>query len=156
MVGELTDLLLIIFVALVLWLVGLSYAYWRLLNHYKKIAKKSGGGDLLQAINEILKNEEKNRLEIKKTKDAISRIEEENLVHLQKLGVVRFNPFGETGGELSFSICLLNGMSNGFILTALHARERTRVYLKTVEKGKSKHELSVEEQKALSQAQKTI
>jgi len=68
--------------------------------------------------------------------------------------MVRFNPFLETGGDQSFAIALLDGNLDGIIITGLHTRETTRLYIKTVEKGKSRLELSKEEKEALSNALK--
>ena len=64
--------------------------------------------------------------------------------------MVRFNPFSEMGGDHSFSVALLDGHDTGIIITGLHTRERTRVYIKPVNKGKSEYDLSKEELKALT------
>ena len=58
------------------------------------------------------------------------------------------------GGDHSFSVALLNGKGTGIIITGLHTRERTRVYVKDIKQGKSEVELSQEEKKALRLAQK--
>jgi hypothetical protein len=67
----------------------------------------------------------------------------------QKMGMVRYNPFKDTGGNQSFSLALLDLDDNGFIITSIHGREVNRVYAKSVEKGKSAHNLSAEEEEAL-------
>jgi hypothetical protein len=63
--------------------------------------------------------------------------------------LVKYNPFNESGGDHSFSLALLDGNKNGIIITSLHTRERTRLYIKDVVLGKTKITLSKEEQKAL-------
>jgi len=153
-VGELVDLLPIILVAVVLWLSGLSYTFWRLLDHYRKLTQKANGGNLVNAIETLIKVEEKNSDELGKLQGKLASILKQGVLPIQKVGLVRFNPFDETGGDQSFSLCLLNGADSGFVLTALHTRDRTRVYTKPVDKGKSKYELSREEEKALKEAQK--
>lgn len=70
----------------------------------------------------------------------------------QKISVVRFNPFGDTGGDQSFSLAVLDGHDSGYVLTSIHGRQGTRVYLKPIDFGKSKHSLSDEESLAISQA----
>jgi hypothetical protein len=70
----------------------------------------------------------------------------------QKKGMVRYNPFKDTGGNQSFSLALLDLDNNGFILTSIHGREVNRVYAKNIEKGKSAHNLSAEEKEALTLA----
>jgi hypothetical protein len=71
---------------------------------------------------------------------------------VQRVGIVRFNPFEETGGNQSFVVALLDGESNGILLTSLHARAGTRVYLRTVIGGRCDVTLSAEETEALRQA----
>ena len=68
---------------------------------------------------------------------------------IQKVGLVKYNPFNEAGGDHSFSLALLDGNKNGIIITSLHTRERTRLYIKDVVSGKVGLKLSDEEQKAL-------
>lgn len=90
-----------------------------------------------------------NTKEIKNIWSEIGNIKEESKLNIQRVGLVKFNPFNETGGEHSFSLALLDGNKNGIIITSLHTRERTRLYLKDVLKGKTKTDLSGEEKKAL-------
>ena len=71
---------------------------------------------------------------------------------VQRVGIVRFNPFEETGGNQSFVVALLDGDFNGVLLTSLHARAGTRVYLRTVVAGTCDVTLSAEESEALRQA----
>lgn len=75
---------------------------------------------------------------------------------LQKISMVRFNPFGDVGGDQSFSLAMLDGHDSGLIITSIHGRGGTRMYAKPIDLGKSKYSLSVEEKKALSQATKRI
>ncbi len=71
---------------------------------------------------------------------------------LQKVGIVRFNPFQESGGDQSFSVAVLDASNNGFVITSLYGREANRVYAKPVSKGVSSYSLSKEEQEAISKA----
>jgi hypothetical protein len=70
----------------------------------------------------------------------------------QRIGLVRFNPFEETGGNQSFALALLDGAGNGFVVSSLHARAGTRVYAKAISDGRSDGALSAEEAEALQQA----
>jgi hypothetical protein len=71
---------------------------------------------------------------------------------IQKVGVVRFNPFADTGGDQSFAIALLDADGNGVVLSSLHGRADTRIFAKQVHAGRSKHALSDEEQDAIRRA----
>jgi len=74
----------------------------------------------------------------------------------QKISVVRFNPFGDTGGDQSFSLAVLDAHDSGYVLSSIHGRQGTRVYVKPIDFGKSKYQLSTEEEQALSQAAKRV
>lgn len=77
-------------------------------------------------------------------------------VSSQKISIVRFNPFGDTGGDQSFSLAVLDGQNSGYVITSIHSRTGTRVYAKPVDYGESKYQLSAEEEQALAQAAKRI
>jgi len=67
-----------------------------------------------------------------------------------KLGVVRFNPFKDVGGDQSSSLALLNGKNDGLTLSALFTREGARVYTKQITGGVSeKYPLTEEEKEAI-------
>jgi hypothetical protein len=72
---------------------------------------------------------------------------------LQRVGIVRFNPFQDSGGDQSFAIALLDQAGSGVILSSLHGRAETRIFAKEVTNGRSKHALSDEEQQAIRAAQ---
>lgn len=71
---------------------------------------------------------------------------------LQKVGVVRYNPFADTGGDQSFAIALLDPNGNGLVVSSLHSRTETRVFAKPVQGGRSRYPLSDEEQDAIKKA----
>jgi hypothetical protein len=68
---------------------------------------------------------------------------------VQRIGLVRFNPFEETGGNQSFALALTDKKGNGFVVSSLHARAGTRLYAKAVIAGESDSALSAEEAEAL-------
>ena len=101
----------------------------------------------------LLKDVSINRKDINYLKSYCDKIQKEGLLHIQKIGLVRFNPFKDTGGDQSFILSLTDGNDTGVIISGLYSRSGTRWYAKKVVKGKSvEHELSDEEKKALSQA----
>ena len=53
----------------------------------------------------------------------------------QRVGLVRFNPFEDTGGNQSFALALLDAEGNGWVLSSLHARTGTRIYAKAIRGG---------------------
>ena len=72
---------------------------------------------------------------------------------VHKVGLIRFNPFKDIGGDQSFAIAMLDGSETGLVISSLHKREGTRVYAKPVKKGESKrYTLTEEEKKAIKSA----
>lgn len=71
---------------------------------------------------------------------------------LQKVGMVRYNAFPDVGGELSFSLALLDGRDDGVVLSGLYGREESRIYAKPIRNGTSPINLSDEEKEALRRA----
>ena len=69
-----------------------------------------------------------------------------------KIGVVRFNPFNDMGGNQSFIIAMLDNKNNGFVISSLFVKDGNRVYTKTVKQGKSDYVLSKEEIEAINRA----
>jgi hypothetical protein len=71
---------------------------------------------------------------------------------VQRVGLVRFNPFEETGGNQSFALAMTDANGDGFVISSLHARAGTRLYAKSVIAGRSDAALSAEEAEALRMA----
>jgi hypothetical protein len=72
--------------------------------------------------------------------------------HFAKEGLVRFNPFPDTGGNQSFALALLDESDDGVVISSLHSRTGTRIYAKGVLGGKADTSLSAEEQEAIDGA----
>jgi hypothetical protein len=68
---------------------------------------------------------------------------------LQHIGLVRFNPFEDTGSDQSFAIALLDDARDGIVISSLHGRANTRIFAKPVTNGGSGHNLSDEETQAI-------
>ena len=71
---------------------------------------------------------------------------------VQRTGLVRYNPFEDTGGNQSFAVALLDDQGDGVVISSLHARQNTRVYAKAIAGGRSEAALSDEESEALRKA----
>ena len=107
-------------------------------------------------IDEILDRQLKRIDSLTERIDALNKLhrELENLSQrtIQKVAVIRYNPFSDTGGDQSFAIALLDSLGNGVVLSSLHSRTDTRVFAKAVQNGRSKYQLSDEEQDAIKKA----
>jgi len=89
---------------------------------------------------------------LEKTDKELKKLQKESNLFLQKIGIVRYNPFSEVGGDQSFSIALLDKNDDGLVITSLYSREENRVYAKPIKNGESKYVLSSSEKKVLDKA----
>lgn len=138
-----------------IWLGTLTFLLVRVLKTFIRLTKGVSDKDLKVLLEEILS-------EIKKEKEISTGLEKkleelktEGLGSFQKIGLIRYNPFSDTGGNQSFVLALLNGHDDGFVITSLHSRDSTRVFAKPVKEGKEiGFEFSKEEIQAIVSAQK--
>jgi len=150
----LTNFLTIILIGIGIWLLFLTGAFYLVVRHYRRLVKGTKNYDLKKILDKILDGVALNSKNVVRLGKEIRFLEEEGQKHVQRIGLVRFNPFSETGGDHSFSLAVLDGRQSGFVITALHTRERTRVYIKSLREGKTRYELSNEEKKAIVEALK--
>lgn len=87
----------------------------------------------------------------KKISNKLEELKKKNKFSIQRIGIVRFNPFKKSGGDQSFSIALLDEDKNGVVITSLYGREGNRIFAKPIKKGKSEYLLTEEEKKAIEQ-----
>lgn len=78
------------------------------------------------------------------------------LQSFQKIGMVRYDAFDETGDKLSFSLTLLDGKNNGFIISSLAGHNSSRIYAKQVMAGACREALSAEEAQSIDRALNTL
>lgn len=83
----------------------------------------------------------------------LREFKKESLSNIQRVYLKRYNPYQDTGGDMSFSVALLDGRGDGLVMTSLHSRSATRVFAKTIKRGKEDdHELSAEEKEVVDKA----
>lgn len=111
-------------------------------NFFKKIDEPKNLKETLIKLRKLEKN-------LEKVSQELEILKKENKFAIQKVGIVRFNPFSEIGSDQSFSIALLDGKDDGLIITSLYTREGNRVYGKEIKNNESKHLLSKEEEKVI-------
>jgi hypothetical protein len=136
-----------------LWLLILTalclYLYFFLRAFFPQ--RKRGLHKLIETLFEKGEKNEKEQLNIL-TK--ILKLEDEDKTHLQKIGLVHFNPFERMGGEQSYTLAFLNKKDSGVVITFFYTKEGVRVYTKQIIGGKGKGvELSKEEEKAIAKAE---
>ncbi len=103
-------------------------------------------------LKEVFFQLEKINKELEKIKKEIEELKKKNDFNIQKVGMVRFNPFQEIGGNQSFSLALLDANDNGIVITSLYTREGNRIFGKPIKNGASEYLLSEEEKLAIEKA----
>lgn len=125
----------------------------------KKLAFFLQGKDaktLEDTINTIIVDNKAGNAIISRISQEQERQKKDLSLSIKKIGIIRFNPFNNTGGDQSFAIALLNSENSGMIISSLFMREGgTRIYAKPIEKLKSTYQLSKEEEEAISKATNT-
>ncbi len=133
----------IIGVIFFIWLVFLTGIVLKTKAHYNNLISKTRKQKIDEILDELL-------IFNKKAKEDLEIIKKESSLHIQKVGLVRFNPFERTGGEKSFVISFLNYENSGIVINFIYTRDGLRVYSKKVKDGKGEeYNLSEEEKKAI-------
>jgi hypothetical protein len=68
------------------------------------------------------------------------------------LAVVRYDAFGDMGGQLSWSVAMLDDNGNGLVMTSIHGRSDSRTYAKSIAEWDCDQQLSPEEAQAIDLA----
>jgi hypothetical protein len=136
-----------------IWLVILSWVVFKVRKHYFNLISTTKKERLDEILDELLQTDKKLTVDVEDVKKQLKEEIKQSQLHLQKVGLIRFNPFDRIGGEQSFVIALLNKEHTGLIINFIYTREGLRVYTKKVNKGKGdEYELSEEEKKAIEKS----
>ncbi len=140
----------IVIAFLFLWLFGLTFFLFRLRRQYQFFTQGSDAATVHDILTSITKNVDKTQKDLATLLSRFDRMQKDGELHIQKIGLLRFNPFKDTGGEQSFALALVDAHDTGVVVSALYSRSGTRWYAKKVVLGKGEeYELSEEEQKAV-------
>ena len=120
---------------------------------FKKIFKRDKKEP--KSIKEILSAFNSLEKDFEKLSEEFENLKKEKVFSIQKVGMIRFNPFAEVGSDQSFSVALLDGNDCGVVITSLYSREDNRIYAKPINNGQSSYVLSEEERSAIEQAKRS-
>lgn len=149
---------LIILVALVFlaWNLTLHWQVYQTRKKIKLLFRGTKAADLEGVIYEQIKRLRQTEKNLKELNVFARYLEKMALKSIQKVGVIRFNPFKDIGGDQSFCIAFLDAQNNGFTLSSLFTREGARIYTKPITDGNSNYPLTEEEKKAIEIATRDI
>jgi len=139
---------------LIVWTGVLTVIVLRTKAHYNALTKGITKHSLTSVLDRILLKQREFDAISGKLGQAIEVLNRDGAFHMSRIGLVRFNPFSDTGGSQSFTLAILDGQDNGLVMTSLYARTGNRWYVKEVRSGRGKGiELSKEETAAIKRAQ---
>jgi hypothetical protein len=138
-------------------ILGIALAWlWMRVQRIDRVRKQFMMEDENKTVDDVLVNHDQllKRLgsRVEEVGEHSSGLAIANKKNFQKVGFVRFNPFGDAGGSISFVLALLDAENNGFVISSLHGRDGNRTYAKEVKKGDSKSQLTEEEKQAIKEA----
>lgn len=146
-------LIYILIGACFIWLLVLTFIFAKLRNHYYNLISTTKKERLDDILDSLISGESILKTEVDELKKRLEVEVKKSNLHLQKIGLVRFNPFGTVGGEQSFVAAFVDQENSGIVLNFIYTKEGLRVYTKRVKKGVGvEYELSKEEEKAIEKS----
>lgn len=164
--GGFTLVEFLLFLALgliVVWLITLEWRLLRFTRTLRLVFAGRAGADLEQMLRDYLARMDRtdqtlanlsrnNDQTLAALDNRMGALERQAPLNLQHVGVIRFNPYADKGGDQSFAIAVLDDRGDGVVLNGLHARDFSRVYAKPVVGGNSTYKLTEEEKEAINRA----
>jgi hypothetical protein len=136
------------------WLIFNTLTIRKLRTNYITLTQGGSKKNVDDILSAIIGDLNVSKKDIAHLIERCAKIEKEEQYHIQKVGLLRFNPFKDTGGDQSFILALVDAHDTGVVITALYSRTGTRWYTKKVHRGKGTElELSEEEKKAIKVAE---
>lgn len=152
-----SDLFLIIILVLnlilLIWSIISNIRIKNIHNKDKIFMEKLGDGknikeDLERYMRRVSTAEE----EIRKLSLYYKELDNKTQKCIQKVGVVRYNAYKDTGSDLSFAVCLLDEHNDGVVFNGIYSRDMSNIYAKPIENGVSKYKVTPEEMEAIEKA----
>lgn len=144
-------LMLIVLILLIVQIVKVN----RLKKRLDRFVLGKDGASLEEDILKLFKDNELLKEGAEKDRQDIDTIFKRLQTVYQKMGLVRYDAFNQMGGQLSYSLALLDENDNGFIINSVHSTEGCYSYSKEIRNGDNSISLSQEEAEALAIAKGT-
>lgn len=110
------------------------------------------GGSLEQDIVRLVEDNKALKITADRNRKDIRTLYKKMESAYQKMGLVKYDAFHQMGGQLSFSLALLDENNNGFIINSVHSTEGCYSYTKEIKNGVCSISLGKEEAEALEMA----
>ncbi|NLZ93823.1 MAG: DUF4446 family protein [Firmicutes bacterium] len=145
--------------AIIILFIICLFVYFRLLflqKKYRQFMADSTGSSLEEKLGTLQREMQALLKEVSANRKEMHNIQQMLAKTIRGYGVVRFNAFQYTGGELSFAVALLDGRRNGVVLSSIYGRDESRMYAKPIIAASSTYALSKEELEAIEKAVKML
>ncbi|MDP4177936.1 MAG: DUF4446 family protein [Bacillota bacterium] len=119
---------------------------------YRKFMKGADNKNIEQILTNIIDQTDIVNKNNEEVKSQLLMLNEKFDTCIQKFAMVRYKAFEDVGGDLSYSVALLDYNNSGVLLTGIYGRNESTSYAKPIDKGISRYDLSEEEQQALNDA----
>ena len=142
----LTVIMIVVLIVLLMTISKVKKMKYRL----NKLVKGKDSLSLEDEINELIEDNRYLKENTENNKKDISNLYRKLESAYQKIGLVKYDAFNQMGGQLSFSLALLDENNNGFIINSVHSTEGCYSYTKEIKNGISALSLGKEEEEALA------
>ena len=152
-----SDLFLIIILVLnlilLIWSIISNIRIKNIHNKDKIFMEKLGDGkNIKEDLGRYMRRVSTTEEEIRKLSLYYKELDNKNQKCIQKVGVVRYNAYKDTGSDLSFAVCLLDEHNDGVVFNGIYSRDMSNIYAKPIENGVSKYKVTPEEMAAIEKA----
>ncbi len=144
----LTGIAAVLLIFLIL-LIVLLIKYSRVKKRYDKFMSGKNAASLEEDMHGVFQDMKALKMNVEKNRKDIRVLYKNMEKAFQKVGLIRYDAFNQIGGQMSFSLALLDENNNGFILDSVHGRDGCYSYTKEIKNGTSASSLGQEEQQAL-------
>jgi len=83
---------------------------------------------------------------------ALTRVDKRFDGALSNVALIRYDAYGDRGGQQSATVAMLDSSRSGVVLSAIQGRDSARIYLKELDRGNCAITLSPEEEEAVRRA----
>ena len=107
------------------------------INRIKKsndefLRKLGDGKNIGEDINNYMERIIELEKALSETNTYCNQIEKQVKNCVQKVGIVRYNAYKDSGKDLSFAVALLDEKNNGVVFNGIYSREMSNIYAKPV------------------------
>ena len=145
-------LIIISIISLVISMISIFISI-KIYKKYEINMKKLGNGEnFAEMIKDYVSQVEKLNKRDDQIIEVCNNINNELSYCIKKVGIFKYDAFGNTNNKLSFALAMLDKENNGVVINSIYGHDNSNVYAKPIIKGASKYNLSDEEKEAINQA----